>query len=176
MTKKELRSQILKSRSTDHWHNIISIVSQSSELFSFLINLAYDSDKVLSFRASWILDNCTELHPELLDSSKVEKIAINTIEHTNQSVTRASLRMLSRERLPESTLGILTDKCFKWLGSNSSPIAVKVYAMQILYNITLREPGLKNELQIIIEDQLPNGSAGFKSRGKRILKQLGKLK
>ena len=175
MTKQALKSQILKSRSTDHWRTIIETVSQSSSLFSNLVDFAYDPDETLSFRASWILDKCTEQHPQLLDEVKIAKIVTNTVNHTNQSVIRASLRLLSREKLSTSTLGILTNQCFRWLGSNSSSIAVKVHAMQVLYNITLKEPGLKNELKILIEDQLPNGSAGFKSRGKRILKQLEKL-
>ena len=46
--------------------------------------------------------------------------------------------------------------------------------MTVLYNITLKIPELADELKIIIEDQMPYGSAGFKSRGKKILKGLQK--
>jgi hypothetical protein len=49
---------------------------------------------------------------------------------------------------------------------------VKVFGMTVLANLCEKLPELKNELRIIIEDQMPYGSAGFKSRGSKILKKL----
>jgi len=54
------------------------------------------------------------------------------------------------------------------------PVAVKVHAMQIIYNHTLIYPELKEELITVIEDQVENNSVGFKSRGMRIIRQLKK--
>ncbi len=175
MTKLELKTEILKSRATDHWRTIIEAVHQSPALFLALIDYAYDSDDVLSFRASWIMDKCVEQYPSLLTSPHIETIATKVVSHPNFSVTRASLRLLSRETLPKAALGLLTNQCFDWLVASNTPIAVKVYAMQLLYHVTLLEPDLKNELVLLIEDQLPHGSAAFRSRGKRILKQLEKI-
>ena len=36
-------------------------------------------------------------------------------------------------------------------------------------------PEIKTELKLLIEDQLPHQSTGFKSRAKMVLKQLEKL-
>ena len=47
--------------------------------------------------------------------------------------------------------------------------------MTVLYNLCKKEPDLANELRILIEEQMLYGTAGFKSRGKRILKELKKL-
>jgi hypothetical protein len=47
--------------------------------------------------------------------------------------------------------------------------------MTVLFNIVKKYPELKDELKMSIEDQLPYGSAGFKSRGRRILKSLEKI-
>ena len=47
--------------------------------------------------------------------------------------------------------------------------------MQVLYNVCQKEPDLANELKIVIEEFLPHGTAGFKSRGGKILKKLNKL-
>lgn len=175
MTSKELKSQILKNRSIDHWHSIIEGILESPNLFSNLIDYAYDPDDVLSFRASWIMDKCSEQHPYLLDQAKIAQIITNVIEHPNPSVTRASLRLLSRESAPKSALGLLVNQCFIWLASNSSAIAVKVHAMQILCNEALKEPDLKNELTLLIEDQMLNGSAAFKARARMVLKKLKKV-
>jgi hypothetical protein len=56
------------------------------------------------------------------------------------------------------------------------PIAIKVFSMTVLFNISKNVPEFRDELAIIIEDQMPYGSAGFKSRGKKTLKGLSKLR
>lgn len=45
--------------------------------------------------------------------------------------------------------------------------------MTILHNLSKEHPDLKNELRVAIEEQMPYASAGFKSRGNKILKALG---
>lgn len=83
--------------------------------------------------------------------------------------------MLCRYEIPEEQQGVLIDLCFKYMVSELYPVAVKVHAMQIIYNHVLLYPELKEELVTVIEDQMANNSVGFKSRGQRILRQLEKL-
>ena len=172
MTSKELKNEILKERSTNHWQTIIKAVHQSPALLSNLISYTYDADDRLSFHASWIMDKCIEQQPQLLHQKQVSRIVKSVLRHSNQSVIRTSLRLLSRQKLPKSVLGSLVDQCFKWLMSNKSDIAVKVHAMQILCNVTLEKTALKNELIMVIEDQMPQESAGFRARAKMVLKKL----
>ena len=47
--------------------------------------------------------------------------------------------------------------------------------MDVLFNITKKFPELREELRLSIEDQMPFGSAGFLSRGTKILKLLDKM-
>jgi hypothetical protein len=42
----------------------------------------------------------------------------------------------------------------------------------VLGNIAQKLPDLKKELQLVVEDQLPYASAGYKSRAKKIIKTL----
>ena len=44
--------------------------------------------------------------------------------------------------------------------------------MQVLYNMSLIYPELKNELIFSIEEIIPNATPGVKNRGKNILKKL----
>jgi hypothetical protein len=44
-----------------------------------------------------------------------------------------------------------------------------------LQNLAKDYPEIKTELKLLIEDQLPHQTAGFKSRGKKILKELENL-
>ena len=46
--------------------------------------------------------------------------------------------------------------------------------MTVLYNLSVNIPEIKNELKLLIEDLLPYGTAGIKSRGRKILAKLEK--
>lgn len=64
---------------------------------------------------------------------------------------------------------------FDTLNSGREPVAVKVFSMTVLFNIVQVYPELSEELEISIEEQMPFGSGGFKSRGRKVLKDLSKL-
>jgi hypothetical protein len=70
----------------------------------------------------------------------------------------------------------LANICFGYLSDPKEPIAVRVFSMTVLANMAKENPELKNEIIPIIEDQLPFGSAGFRSRGTKVLKILKSLK
>ena len=74
--------------------------------------------------------------------------------------------------VPENLIGEVVDICFGLMESNNTPIAVKVFSMTVLANISIKEPDLKNELALIIEDQMPYGSVGFRNRGAKILNKI----
>jgi hypothetical protein len=52
--------------------------------------------------------------------------------------------------------------------------AIKVHAMQILYDISQKEPDLKPEVISAIELAIQEGTTGVKNRGRRMLKKLYK--
>ena len=70
--------------------------------------------------------------------------------------------------------GILADYCFAKLNSGFSAIAIKAYAMEILFNLTVIYPELANELIPAIQILTEDGSAGVMARGRMILKKLNK--
>jgi hypothetical protein len=77
--------------------------------------------------------------------------------------------------LPEKHHGEIMDMCFAFLESPKESLAVKVFSMSVLGNLAKYYPEIKTELKLIIEDQLPHQSAGFKSRAKKGMKQLSEL-
>ena len=90
------------------------------------------------------------------------------------AVKRNSIRFMQQIELPEKHHGEIMDMCFNYLESPKESLAVKVFSMSVLGNLTKYYPEIKTELKLIIEDQLPHQSAGFKSRAKKILKDLSK--
>ena len=94
----------------------------------------------------------------------------------HDAVVRNSMRILSSQDVPERLQGYLLEICFDFLMSTKVPVAIKVHAMQVIFNISQNEPDLLNELRMVIEEQMPYGTTGFKSRGRKILKRIGKLR
>ena len=68
----------------------------------------------------------------------------------------------------------MINTCFKFLESPTEALAVKVFSMTVLSNFAKQYPEIVPEIKIVIEDQLPHQSAGFKSRAKKVLKDLDK--
>jgi hypothetical protein len=151
----------------------IAEVGASGEKFDTLLNLTLFEKDPLAWRAAWILDGSDEQHPGLA-SPYLSKIIQNLPQLESKGALRSLLRLLCRFDIQEEDQGLLIDLSFGYLVSELYPVAVKVHAMQIIYNHTLIYPELKEELITVIEDQVENNSVGFKSRGLRIIRQLKK--
>ena len=149
-------------------------VGNSVEKFNSLLDLAlYENDPV-AWRAGWILDGSDELHPGMASGS-VTKIVHRLPRIESTGTLRCLLRLLCRYDIDEEDQGILIDLCFGYMVSELYPVAVKVHAMQIIYQHVLIYPELKEELITVIRDQVNNNTVGFKSRGMRIIRQLENL-
>ena len=140
-------------------------------LFNQLFQLIFSDDKRLAWRSCWIIDTASEEFPDLL-SNKIPEIIAGFSSTKNSSLKRHFARILCRYQIPEAYLGALVNRSFELL-SPSEPAAVRVYAMQLLFNITQRLPDLKGELISVIESLMEEGgSAGFINRSDKLLRQL----
>lgn len=149
----------------------IAEVGASGKYFADLIDIALHEDDPLAWRAAWILDGSDEQFPGLAEDFVASIVkALPGIK--SKGTIRSLLRLLCRYDIGEDEQGILIDLCFKYLVSELYPVAVKVHAMQIVYNHALIYPELKEELILVIEDQVGNNTVGFKSRGVRLIKKL----
>jgi hypothetical protein len=67
---------------------------------------------------------------------------------------------------------VVIDRCFELLVP-SEPAAVRVNAMQLLFNLSQDLPDLKGELRSVLEGLIDEGgSAGFINRALKLAKQL----
>ncbi len=126
-------------------------------------------------RAAWIVSHCADNHPDLIKPYLDVMIDRMLEPGMHAAVKRNVVRILQDIELPKQLEGRIATICFEMLASAKEPVAVKVFSMTVLANIAEQEPDLKNEIRILIEQQLPTGSAGFRSRGMKILKRLEKL-
>lgn len=151
----------------------VSFIGENPDLFKKMLDFALLDKYPYAMRAARVIQVISEANP-----NKVIPY-IDTIVHAmphfkTGGLNRSMLRILSYhcKKMSEEQLGILTDVCFKnLLNSNEKP-AIKVYSLDILYEISNLYPDIKPELISSIETQLPRSSIGIKSKSRKMLKKL----
>jgi hypothetical protein len=88
------------------------------------------------------------------------------------AVKRNIVRLLQFHTIPEAHRGSLVQQCFDYLLDRQTPVAIRVFSMTIIGNHCLQYPELSTELSLILKDEMPYASAGFRSRARKILKQI----
>ncbi|MTI40068.1 hypothetical protein [Fulvivirga lutimaris] len=167
----DIKKELLFEHSKPQALKISNYIGSNKNRFDELMRLFFDTKYRVTQRAAWVVSHCADKHPELIEPY-IEPMILNLKNDITVAVQRNTLRVLQEKEMPDSIIGEAADICFKIMESSKEPIAVKVFAMTLLANICKKVPELKTELKILIEDQLPYGSAGFKSRANKILKKL----
>ncbi|MFM9840795.1 MAG: hypothetical protein ACKVOQ_21185 [Cyclobacteriaceae bacterium] len=163
---------ILSAHSKAMKDKVVKYVGNDAERFKELVNVFLAGPYRATQRAAWPLSYCVDQHPTLIKPHL--KTVLNYLSKPNihDSVKRNTIRLLQGIGIPKSLQGKAANICFEYLSNPKEPIAVRVFSMTVLANIAKENPELKNEIIPIIEDQLPFGSAGFRSRGAKVLKVL----
>lgn len=141
-----------------------------------VIEAMKNTKATIAWRAGWVLDNFERKNTKALLPylNLLSEILLQTPHH---GVQRHITRILSKAPTSELEDGRLVDACFNWLLNPKTPIAVKVNAMEIIGNLCVTYPELGQELKTVIDDGYDNGTAAFKSRGRKILERIeGKKK
>lgn len=167
----DILMQEMSRRNTDM---VVHLLEKEPAFFPELFSIFLRNQEPVSRRAAWALDLYTEKRPALL-LPLIPELIIKLSGFTHDGMKRHSLRMISRSPIPDSEhTGILITLCFQWMISGKEAIACKVYCMDILYQISCKEPDLKKELADTIEWRLEEESAGFKNHGSKMLGKLYK--
>ncbi|HNU87377.1 MAG TPA: hypothetical protein PKJ94_03775 [Ferruginibacter sp.] len=170
----KLRQEILKEHSKAQCTKIVNWVGGSQQRFDELFRLFLNDEYRVVQRAAWPLSYCVIAHPSFI--SKHWKQLLDNLKKPNlhDSVKRNSIRLMEDIDIPEKFHGEVMNICFGYLESPAEPLAVKVFSMSVLAKLAKEYPEIKTELKLIIEDQLPHQTAGFKSRAKKILKEFAR--
>ncbi len=169
-----IKEQLRITHSKENSEIIAEYIGNDQTKFKELVDLFLDEEYRISQRSAMVLGKCTDRYPELINPH-LEKIILNLRNPVSDAVKRNTVRTLQDIHIPEHVLGEATDILFNIMMDRNEAIAIRVFTMTALYNICEREPDLANELKLIIEDQMPYGSTGFKNRGLKTIKKLDVL-
>ena len=169
----DLKSLILAEHSKAHTMAVAQFIGNDHEKFGELWELVKNGEPPVHRRAAWVMDACVEANPVLFEPYLVD--AIDFLPRPNHNAIHRNLtKVLARMNIPEDLQGQLYDICLNWLISPQIHVAIKAHSMVIAYNIAKGIPELEEELAFVLKDQMEFNSAGFKSRGMKILKKMNK--
>ena len=161
-----------KDQSVTQRDKMVRYIGSDSERFSELVKIFLKGPYRITQRASWPLTVCAERHPSLVQPH-LKKLIVNLKQPgLHDAVKRNTVRLMQFIDIPKGLQGMAADVCYELFTDRRQAIAVRVFAMTVLANIAEHIPELRNELIIRIEDELPYGSSGFVSRGRKLLRKL----
>jgi hypothetical protein len=168
----DLRKEVLRAHSKAQKDKIVNYVGKSPERFKGLVDVFIIGPYRVTQRAAWPLAYCAENYPELVKPHL--KTILNNLKKPgiHDAVKRNTVRLLQFIEIQEKYQGQVADICFGYLQDTREPVAIRVFSMAVLANLARYNPELKQEIIILIEDQLPYSSAAFRSRAKKVLKVL----
>ncbi|MBP9212216.1 MAG: hypothetical protein KBF97_05405 [Bacteroidetes bacterium] len=149
-------------------------IGSDPERFAVLARLVLSQDADIVLRASWLLTLCAERTPSLLLPWIPKLITAAARTDASDALRRNIVRSLQFIDIPRRSQGRAAELCFGFLQDAAVPIAAKAFSMTVLANIARSEPDLKHELVLVIEQLVPYGSAGIRSRARKVLNQLRK--
>lgn len=166
---------IEKEHSSSQRDKVVRYVGNNPKRFEELVTVFLNGPYRITQRSAWPLSYCIENHPELIKPHLKRIMQFAKKPGVHDSVKRNTVRLLQFIDVPKSAQGLVADLCFTFLQDTKEPVAVRVFAMTALVNLSKTLPELKNELIPIIEDQMPYGSPAFISRGHKALKELRRI-
>lgn len=162
-----------------------NFIIENLDLLPDLMGILLDANDKNHHKACWISElifekNITWLSPYL--DIFCQTLATYSNESALRSLSKICLfsanyhmkKLKSGEKfLTENQLELMTEACFDWLISDKK-VATKAYAIRALFQFGKLQDWVYPELQMILEQQYPSGSAGFQFACKEILEKITK--
>ena len=168
----DIKEQLLLTHSKANNLIICNWIGDDIGRFAELMKIFLGNERVLVQRAAWSVSELGIKYPHLIPPYLDAMIAaVEAALHA--AVQRNILKLLAEKQIQmnEDQQGRLLNTAFDLLADPLIPVAIRVHAMQFIANLCEDYPDLAVELKTLIEDGMENGTAGFKSRGSRILKR-----
>jgi hypothetical protein len=151
------------------------MVYENPALMASLVELSWTTDPHAQ-RSSHIVCICTLRFPELI--KPYSSTIIKKLEHArSEGVIRNFIKIFAEVpvALTKMDKSRLINLCFNYLTTSRYAVAIKVFSMQVLYNLSREFPEIGMELILILQDQYHGSSPGYRSRAQKILRKLGSV-
>lgn len=171
----DFKAQLTKEHSKENRDVMVNYLLERPGEIDGLMDQFFSPNHLLVQRAAWVVGTLGERNPELIRPYFPKMVKEIRKKDAHVAVRRNVLRVLQFQDVDEELWGELYDTCIRFLEDKNEPVAVKAFAMSTAFKIVKKVPELKDELSAAIEQILPEGTPGEKSRGQKILSALSKL-
>jgi hypothetical protein len=182
ISKEELIKQISNALGKATVLKLGQMLSEQQFALGELVDVTFYDDKVIAFRATWILENVLLADPlkyeqdlEYLFSRFKDVKYPGPQRHYAKilmHLTDPGMLIAIKNKLQILDLEPAVEQCFDWMIDLKVKIAVKVFASEALFNLRHRYPWVADELENQIKFLMRNGSPAIQSRGKKLLAQM----
>ncbi len=172
LRKMQLRKAILSEHSKTNCTRIVKWIGHSQQRFHELFNLFLNDEYRVVQRAAWPLSYAVIAHPQLIQKYFGRLLKNLKKPGLHKAVKRNTVRLLQEIAIPKKYQGEVMSLCFDYIISPDEKPAVKTSSLTVLQQLSKLYPEIKQELKTIIVDRSDFESAAFKSRAKKILKEL----
>jgi hypothetical protein len=162
----------MKEHSKSHALLIANYACQSKSHFRELIQCFLDEENKIAQRAAWSVRWAAKTKPEMMYVHIKDLVQVLQRQNVHDAVIRNSVRVLQDIDIPKKYHGEVMEICFLFLQKPLTPVAIKVFSLTTLFNLSKLYPEIRPELKMSIEDSWEHGTAGFRSRAKKILPKL----
>lgn len=168
----QLKELLLKGLSKEKTTSIVNWIGSDQKRFDDLFALFTGDDPLLVQRAAWPLSYAVIAHPPLI--SKHWKKLLQQLQQPgiHDAVKRNGIRLMEGLAIPEKFHGDVMNSCFDFITDPKEKPAIKAFSLTVLHNLSKQYPEIKNELKVVIESQWENESPAFRSRARKIVKEL----
>jgi hypothetical protein len=167
-----LEKLLAEEHSKKQCDRIVRYIGKDKERFAELMRLFFKGEYRITQRASWPLSYVVRQHPKMIIPYFKPLLDNLDKEDLHDAIVRNTVRLLQDVDIPKKFHGRVMDRCFIYAASPETPIAVKAFALTVLFNLSTEYPEIRAELKLIIEDQWDHATPAFRSRAKKILKAI----
>lgn len=168
----KLRETIVKEHSKANCRRIVKWVGNDQKKFDELFNLFLNDEYRVVQRAGWPISYCIEDQPQLIRKHFARLLKNVEKKGIHEAVKRNTVRLLQYAEIPVRYHGQVMDLCFRYISSPAEPVAVKAFSITVLQNLAKQYPEIINEIRLIIEERWDYETIAFKTRAKKLLKEL----
>jgi len=172
---REIISSEMSRKNTDY---VREIILKYPSLFKEALELVLLNEEPISRRAIWALDAISEANPSLM-APHLNILIDNIQRFKHDGLKRHSMRILSRYNIPEEKEVEVLEICLRLVQSEKESIAARVFALDVLYNLSEKEKGLKHELLTVLavlsDEKSPVMRNHLSKLSSRLKKEIKKL-
>src|ERR1700729_2556627 len=168
----DLLKLLREEHSKKQTDRIVNYIGDDQKRFAELIKLFFKGEYRITQRAAWPMSYCVRRHPELISPYFKPLLDNLARKDIHVAVIRNTVRLLQDVDIPKKHHGRVMSTCFEFIQSPETPIAVKAFSLSILGNLSSLYPDILPEIKLIIEEAWEHATPAFRSRAKRVLKDV----